>query len=42
LRKDGSNKAFSIKIDDKGNYDPAQPGEFRDFFINEEIENLGL
>jgi predicted ATPase len=42
LRKDGINKAFSIKIDDKGNYDPAQPAEFRDFFINEEIENLGL
>jgi predicted ATPase len=42
LHKDGSNKAFSIKIDDKGNYDLDQPGEFRDFFINEEIENLGL
>ncbi|MDR1024629.1 MAG: AAA family ATPase [Treponema sp.] len=42
LRKDGINKAFSIKIDDNGNYDADQPEEFREFFIKEQIENLGL
>jgi predicted ATPase len=42
LRKDGINKAFSIKIDDNGNYDANQPEEFREFFIKEQIENLGL
>jgi predicted ATPase len=42
LRKDGINKAFSIKIDDNGNYDANQPKEFREFFIKEQIENLGL
>jgi predicted ATPase len=42
LRKSGVNKAFSIKINDNGNYDADQPEEFREFFIKEEIENLGL
>jgi AAA15 family ATPase/GTPase len=42
LRKDGINRAFSIKIDDNGNYDANQPEEFREFFIKEQIENLGL
>jgi predicted ATPase len=42
LRKNGINKAFSIKIDNNGNYDAGQPKEFREFFIKEEIENLGL
>jgi predicted ATPase len=42
LRKDGINRAFSIKIDDNGNYNADQPKEFREFFIKEEIENLGL
>jgi predicted ATPase len=42
LRKNGINKAFSIKIDDNGNYDGNQPKEFREFFIKEQIENLGL
>ena len=42
LREDGRNKTFSINIDDNGNYDNNQPREFREFFINEELENLGL
>jgi predicted ATPase len=42
LRKDGINKAFSIKIEDNGNYEADQPEEFREFFIKEQIENLGL
>jgi AAA15 family ATPase/GTPase len=42
LRKDRINKVFSIKIDDNGNYDANQPEEFREFFIKEQIENLGL
>jgi len=42
LREKGTNKVFSINIDDKGNYDNNQPEEFREFFIKEELENLGL
>jgi len=42
LRENGTNKAFSINIDDNGNYDSNQPEEFREFFIKEELENLGL
>jgi AAA15 family ATPase/GTPase len=42
LREKGFNKAFSINIDESGNYNKDQPGEFRDFFIKEEMENLGL
>ena len=42
LREKGLNKAFVINIDDNGNYDSNQPEEFRDFFIKEELENLGL
>ncbi|MDR2803642.1 MAG: AAA family ATPase [Treponema sp.] len=42
LRKDGINQAFSIAIDDNGNYNADQPKEFREFFIKEEMENLGI
>jgi predicted ATPase len=42
LREKGINRAFSINIDDNGNYDNNQPKEFREFFIKEELENLGL
>jgi len=42
LREKGVNKAYTIDIDDNGNYDSNQPAEFRDFFVNEELENLGL
>ena len=42
LREKGTNKIFPIKIDDRGNYDSNQPKEFREFFIKEELENLGL
>jgi predicted ATPase len=42
LRKDGINRAISINIDDHGNYSKDQPKEFREFFIKEEMENLGL
>jgi len=42
LREKGINKAFAINIDDNGNYDSNQPEEFREFFIKEELENLGL
>ena len=42
LREKGINKAYTINIDNNGNYDSNQPVEFRDFFIKEELENLGL
>jgi len=42
LREKGINRVFSISIDDNGNYDNDQPEKFREFFINEELENLGL
>ena len=42
LRKMGINKVFPINIDENGNFDSNQPDEFRDFFIKEELENLGL
>ena len=42
LREKGENKIFTINIDDNGNYDENQPKEFREFFINEGLENLGL
>lgn len=42
LRKNGINKVFSINIDNNGEYDNEQPAEFREFFINEELGNLGL
>jgi predicted ATPase len=42
LRRDGKNHAYSITIDEKGNYDADQPEEFRKLFITEAIENLGL
>lgn len=42
LRKNGHNQVFSINIDDGGNYGEDQPAAFRDFFIKEEMENLGL
>ncbi|MDR0331529.1 MAG: AAA family ATPase [Chitinispirillales bacterium] len=42
LRKNGINKVFTINIDKNGNYDANQPPEFREFFIKEELENLGL
>jgi hypothetical protein len=42
LREKGINKVFSIDIDNNGDYDKEQPEEFREFFINEGLENLGL
>jgi len=43
LREKGINRVFPIIIDDNGNYDTTnQPDEFREFFIKEELENLGL
>ena len=42
LRKEGYNQVFSINIDDCGNYGEDQPAAFREFFIKEELENLGL
>jgi hypothetical protein len=42
LREKGINKIFPISIDENGNYDTNQPKEFREFFIKEELENLGL
>jgi hypothetical protein len=42
IRKNGINTATIIEIDDMGNYSENQPQEFRDFFIREEMANLGL
>ncbi|GHU38708.1 hypothetical protein FACS1894190_00900 [Spirochaetia bacterium] len=41
-RTNGLNKAQSIGIDQSGNYPNEQPPEFRDFFLTEAMENLGL
>jgi hypothetical protein len=42
MRNKGINMVFPIKIDHNGNYDADQPAEFREFFIKEVLENLGL
>jgi hypothetical protein len=41
-RTNGLNKAQSIAIDQNGNYPNDQPSQFRDFFLTEAMENLGL
>jgi predicted ATPase len=41
-RNDGKNVAHSIKIDNSGAYAENQPQEFREFFITEAMENLGI
>jgi predicted ATPase len=42
LREKGINKISPIGINENGNYDTNQPKEFREFFIKEELANLGL
>jgi hypothetical protein len=41
-RKGIENMVDSINITDSGEYDANQPKEFRDFFIKEELDNLGI
>lgn len=41
-RKENSNVICAIDIGEDGQYSLNQPEEFRDFFINEELSNLGL
>ena len=41
-RKNESNKVHSILVDDKGNLDPNQPKSYREFFVREEMNLLGL
>jgi hypothetical protein len=41
-RKEGKNIAYSINIDGSGAYAENQPEEFREFFITEAMENLGI
>jgi len=41
-RIDGGNKVTPIPIQPNGEYSDNQPRSFRDFFINEQIELLGL
>ena len=42
MRKDGFNTASSIVIDQSGDLEEDQPSEYRDFFINEQVDLLGL
>lgn len=41
-RKNGCNTVASISINELGELDEDQPNEYRDFFINEQVELLGL
>ena len=41
-RKGIENVVDSVDITDSGEYDTNQPKEFRDFFIKEELDNLGI
>ena len=41
-RKENVNTITPISIDSVGQYDSNQPREFREFFINEELSNLGI
>jgi hypothetical protein len=41
-RKEGKNRAYSINIDGSGAYAEDQPEGFREFFITEAMENLGI
>jgi predicted ATPase len=41
-RKNGNNNVYPIFIDNNGALDPNQPDSYREFFINEQMELLGL
>jgi predicted ATPase len=41
-RKGLENEVDSVRIRDSGEYDTNQPKEFREFFIKEELDNLGI
>ncbi|APC41040.1 AAA family ATPase [Clostridium estertheticum] len=41
-RTDAGNNVYNIDIDENGNYSDNQPDAFRDFFITEEINLLGI
>lgn len=41
-RDKGFNKVSSIEIDNNGHYSEEQPDSFREFFLNEEMNILGL
>lgn len=41
-RKGLENEVHSVDIRDTGEYDTNQPKEFREFFIKEELDNLGI
>jgi len=41
-RTDTGNHVYPIKIEDNGEFSQEQPPEFRNFFINEELDILGI